>query len=121
MGNEDFCIPNIGPRQRRRRRIIAGVAFIAGAIAAGLLVAQNAAAERRFLVFLPFWIGALSWLEARAKTCVVLSSRGIRNLDSGNERVADDDELRQIRRQARRVYVQAFLAAALLTMVIFAL
>jgi hypothetical protein len=46
---------------------------------------------------------------------VRLAARDLRNLDSGDEPVADASERAQIRRQARRVYVEAFLLAAAMT------
>lgn len=36
-------------------------------------------------------------------------------MDSGPEQISDAEELRQVRRQARAVYVKSFVAAAILT------
>jgi hypothetical protein len=46
---------------------------------------------------------------------VNLASRGLRDLDSGPEAIADAAELAQVRRQARQVYLRSGLAAAALT------
>jgi hypothetical protein len=46
---------------------------------------------------------------------VRLASRGLRDLDSGPQPVLDAGEQAQIRRQARAVYVKAFVSAAILT------
>jgi hypothetical protein len=42
-------------------------------------------------------------------------------MDAGEEPIEDQALARQIRRQARKVYVESFLAAALLTAIVLAL
>ena len=44
-----------------------------------------------------------------------LASRGLRDLDRGEEAVIDSVEETQIRRQARDVYVKSFVSATILT------
>ena len=44
-----------------------------------------------------------------------LASRGLRDLDNGRESISDAAELAQVRRQARRVYLESVLAAVVLT------
>jgi hypothetical protein len=46
---------------------------------------------------------------------VRLASRGLRDLDSGPQPIIDVEERAQIQRQARAVYVKAFVSAAILT------
>ena len=46
-----------------------------------------------------------------------LAARGRRDLDQGSELIADTAELAQVRRQARRVYLQSALLAIGLTAV----
>lgn len=50
-----------------------------------------------------------------------LAARGSRNLDSGEEKIEDEVVLAQVRRQARKVQVQSFLSAAVLTVLSLAL
>ena len=50
-----------------------------------------------------------------------LAARGARNMDSGIERIEEDDVKAQLRRQARRVYLKAILAAAALTLLCLAI
>ena len=59
-------VPNIGPRERRRRRI-GGVAAL---VLAGLLAVPLAGAPLplRALLFLPLLMAALGWFQAREKT-----------------------------------------------------
>jgi hypothetical protein len=46
---------------------------------------------------------------------VKLASRGLRDLDSGEEPIADAEVEAQIRRQAQAVYVKSFVSATILT------
>jgi hypothetical protein len=114
------CIPNIGPRQRRRR-LIGGAGLLAlGAIAAALLLGFGAQRAWRILVLLPVWGGALGLLQVREKTCVALAARGVRNMDGGDETIDDPVVLAQMRRQARRVHTRAALLAVVVTAVVVA-
>ena len=46
-----------------------------------------------------------------------LAARGQRDMDTGPQTIADRAELAQVRRQARAVYVKAFVSAVVLTAV----
>jgi hypothetical protein len=46
---------------------------------------------------------------------VRLAARGLRDLDTGPERITDDAERAQVRRQARVVHAQSLATAVLLT------
>jgi hypothetical protein len=59
---------NIGASGRRRRYIIGGVALLVGVALAAALVLGGAPQGARFLVFLPFAVGALGILQARGQT-----------------------------------------------------
>jgi len=48
---------------------------------------------------------------------VALASRGLRNMDSGEEKIEDADELARVRAQARRVYAESALFAIVVTIV----
>jgi hypothetical protein len=120
MKAREVCIPNIGPRERRRR-LIGGAGLLAlGAIAAALLLGFGVQRAWRILVLLPVWGGALGLLQAREKTCIALAARGVRNMDGGDETIDDPLVLAQMRRQARRVYTRAALLAVVVTAAIVA-
>jgi hypothetical protein len=72
-------------------------------------------------VFLPFFMGTTGLFQAREKTCVLLVAKKARNMDLGDERVTDDSELAQLRMQAKKVYLQALISAALLSALVAAL
>ena len=64
----DICIPNIGPRERRRRLILGIAMFgIVGLVAALLVFADAPRAWRLFALF-PAWVGSIGVLQAREKT-----------------------------------------------------
>jgi hypothetical protein len=65
---EDVCIPNIGPRERRRRLIVGIAMFaIAGTVAA-LLVAAGAPRAWRVFVLFPAWVGSIGVFQAKEET-----------------------------------------------------
>jgi len=52
---------------------------------------------------------------------VSLASRGLRNISDKEERIEDEAELKQVRRQALRVIIKGALAAIPLTLIAFLL
>jgi hypothetical protein len=52
---------------------------------------------------------------------VSLASRGLRNISDKEERIEDEAELKQVRRQARRVIIKGMLVAIPLTLIAFLL
>lgn len=93
-----------------------GVAMSVVLVAAAVwLIASGAPRAWRLLVFVPAWAGAVDFLQVRARTCVLLAARGVRNMDAGNEAITDAAELRRVRAQARTVHLQSALAALAIT------
>lgn len=62
------CTPNIGPRQRRRRLIVGIGAIVASVVTLAALLATDTPRAARFLAALPFWAGALGFLQFRERT-----------------------------------------------------
>jgi hypothetical protein len=85
------------------------------------LLTSDASRGWRLLLFLPLVITTLSFFQVRANTCVALAARGMRNMDAGDEPIADALELRAVRAQARRVNLQASIVAAAVTAALVAL
>lgn len=115
------CIPNIGPRERRKRLVVGVVMLACGILLGAAMVAMGAPRVWRPTVFVPLLVGALGLLQARDNTCLALAARGARNMDGGDEPIADATELSRVRAQARRVRGQAIALAALLSGVLIAL
>lgn len=114
---------NIGAAGRRQRFVYGAILLAIAIVAAALLVAGVGGVSRgaRLLLFLPFLGAALGMLQARDQTCVRLAARGQRDLDRGSEAVSDPWLLSQLRRQAREVFIEAVLAAALVTGIVLML
>jgi hypothetical protein len=109
------CIPNIGPAERKKRVSFGTIAIVIGAALAAYLVLGGAPRPWRLAVLLPFWGGAVGLFQAFEKTCVALSARGVRNMDSGDEPMTNAEELKQVRAQARKVQIESFVAALVAT------
>lgn len=118
MNHVHVCIPNIGPRERRRR-LIGGIALLVfAAVAAFIFMWSGAPRLWRLLVFLPAWAGALGVFQVAEKTCVALAARGLRNMDEGDVAITNAAELEQVRLQSAQVHRRALLTAALVAVVI---
>ena len=62
------CMANIGPRERRKRRNAGIIFFAVALVILAALLAGGAARPWRLLLFLPFWVAALGYFQAREKT-----------------------------------------------------
>lgn len=62
------CVANIGPRQRRQRLVFGIVALAASAVILAALLGTEGPRWPRLLAALPFWAGALGYLQHREKT-----------------------------------------------------
>lgn len=63
----ELCAVNIGPKERRKRVAVGAVGIAVGVgLAFGL--AASAARPLRFITAIPFFVGALGFFQARAKT-----------------------------------------------------
>jgi hypothetical protein len=92
-----------------------------GSGAASVLALVGVPRWLRLGLFGPFTFGAIGVFQAYEQTCVALAARGTRDLDSGQEQVDDPAAMRQIERQARKVFAEGILSAALLTALALAL
>jgi hypothetical protein len=109
------CRPNIGPRERRRRSLLAAILAAAAIAGAVTLFASGAPRSWRLAIALPAWAAVLCYLEARSHTCVLLAARGLRNLDLGNERVDDATERRASTAQSTKIYLWSTAVAGIAT------
>lgn len=68
MGTPTERVINIGARERRKRLLVGIVALSVGVVIAVLLVVVRAPLVWRLPLFLPFYVGALGFFQARDKT-----------------------------------------------------
>jgi hypothetical protein len=62
------CIPNIGPREQRRRRLGGILMFAVAAALIGAFSLFGVAPLWGLALFIPFWAGATGFFQAREKT-----------------------------------------------------
>ncbi len=107
------CVPNIGPKERMKRSFFGLVMLAASVIVAVWL--YHSTRVVRAAIFFPIFMSAIGLVQAKEQTCVAFAGRNVRNLDSGAETISNPSDLAQIAIQARKVYVQVIVAAALAT------
>jgi hypothetical protein len=108
---------NIGPRERRKRRVLGLVSLTVGVGVAFVLVVYGAPRWWRLVVFFPLWLAGLGLLQARAQTCIALAARGTCNMDAGEERLTDASLITELRTKARSIHRRALVTAAAITLV----
>lgn len=105
---------NIGTMEIRRRRTF-GIVGIAAAVALfAILVAVDAPAWTRLLVFVPLAGGVFSWLQARRRFCAGFAVARVSNFadgDEGRRRVDDEAAHRADIAAVRRMTRDAVLIA----------
>jgi hypothetical protein len=111
---------NIGPRERRKRRVLGYVSLAVAVAVCFLLVVLAAPRWWRAVVFFPAWMAGLGLLQAREQTCIALAARGLRNLDAGEEEVSDPGAVAAMRETARRINRRALVTALAITLVAIA-
>jgi hypothetical protein len=62
------CVPNIGPKQQRRRLVLGAVSLVLAAVLAATLAAADASIVARAIVALPLYAAALGFLQHDGKT-----------------------------------------------------
>ena len=108
---------NMGPGEIRKRMILGSAGLIAGALMLYGLKAAQAPQSWRFLVFLPFFAGALGFLQAKKKVCVVFARKGVRNMDRGEEKIAPPSQLDSLRRSSSQIWTFSIIISVVLTAV----
>jgi hypothetical protein len=106
---------NIGPRERRKRRLMGVVALTVGVGLAFVLVIMQAPRWSRIIIFFPIWMAGLGLIQSREKTCIALAAMGKCNMDEGEETLDDENLIEQLRAKARRINARALITAGAIT------
>lgn len=109
-------VMNLGPRERRKRRLMGIVSLTVGVGLAFVLVVYGAPRLSRLVIFFPVWMAGLGLLQSRERTCIALAARGVCNMDEGEERIADEGRVEALREKARWINRRALLTAAAITL-----
>ena len=111
---------NIGPREQTKRRMLGMVALTIGVGAAFVLVIFNAPRWWRAVIFFPIWIAGLGLMQARDKTCIALAARAVCNMDDGEKKLVNDEQIEELKQKARRINRRALITAILITILALA-
>ena len=103
---------NLLPSGRKLRLMIGALLALFSAGMLVLLLALGVGPGWRLFVALPLWGCALCFLQARARTCVWLAGRGLRETATGTAPVADARECLELTRRGHRLHLQALILAA---------
>lgn len=114
----DATLCNIGPGETRKRRLMGFVSLTAGVGLTFVLIATEAPRPLRLIVFFPFWMAGLGMLQSRARVCIALAARGLRNMDIGRETIENNRDADQLRVKAKEVHRKALITAAVMTLVV---
>lgn len=115
---EEVC--NIGPRERRKRRLMGYVSLAVTVGVAFILLTLGAPRWSRAIIFLPAWLAGLGLLQARERTCIALAARGLINMDEGEVKIDDPRLAASLSATARRVHRRALMTAIAVTLVTLA-
>lgn len=115
MAESEFYTPgvcNINPKEVAYRR---NVGLVSDAIAAVLLIALlifKAPAVSGLIVFLPSWIGAICYLQAKNHFCVSYAASGQYNASDKYSDVAkaSAEQHKKDKQKARTMNIQGFVA-----------
>ena len=111
------CIPNISTAERQKRLTFGVITFVVTLIILAILVFSGANPLWRLPLFFLFMAAASGYFQWRDKTCVGLARLDSRKTGDHMEKIEDQSELAQVRRQARRVQTKAIIAAVPLTLI----
>ncbi len=113
--NEAVVCENIGPQERAKRMRWGYACAALGVGLSAALLATHAGHAWRLTAFVPFTLAGFGFFQAREHTCVANVARNVRNMDDGDKPVTAAADIRQLALQARRVYLESFASAAVLT------
>jgi hypothetical protein len=97
------------------------MAMVVALVILAVLVFTGADRLWRLPLLFVFWGAGTGYFQWRDKTCVGLARVNSRKLGDTMEKIEDETELAQLKRQARRVQFKAFLAAIPMTLIALAL
>lgn len=115
--NEIQYVPgvcNIGPAEVGRRRTLGWVGLIATVVLVVLLRWRGATRGWELLVFVPAFLSASGFLQARFHFCTGYAARGVYNFGRpGQSRAVPDEQSKRVdRRLGNRIMLYALVVAA---------
>lgn len=117
----ETCIANISPRERQRRLRMGIIEFVVAIVILAVLMGLGLSPLWRLPLFFLFAAATVGYFQWHDKTCVAHARLGTQKLTDKMEKVEDQAQLAQMRRQARKVMIKAMLVAIPLTLLAFLL
>ncbi|OGL24157.1 hypothetical protein A2791_04660 [Candidatus Saccharibacteria bacterium RIFCSPHIGHO2_01_FULL_46_30] len=108
---------NINPVEIRRRRQAGHIGLVLSVVVIVGLIALHTPWYLRLVAFLPLFLSATGYLQARHKFCVGYASAGMQHADDDSAALKiDDASMRKADTlKARMINLQAFLITAVIT------
>lgn len=104
-----------------RFRLFLGVLFLVFALGLlALLTVTGTPLTLRLVVFAPIWVGTFTLAESRTRVGVLNAARGVCSIESGPQRIKDDERRMELVRRAWRVSLHSVLYAVVLTVFLVA-
>ena len=106
---------NIGTREGKKR-FVTGVAILVVTVLVFLWLRSGSYGKNASLALLPLFFGwLLCFFQVRRNLCVVLAAKGVRNMDQGEQPIANAEEIKSLRRESAKVIFFSLLIAAAAT------
>jgi len=122
MSDQNAYIPgvcNINPKEIQRRKTAGYIGAGVFVVLLALLLLIDAPAYTRALLFLPAFVGAIGFLQAKNKFCVGYAAAGQHNANEGSEtakNIANEDNISRDKTRARQINWQAVGIAIIVTL-----
>jgi hypothetical protein len=113
--NQPSCSINLGNAQKRKRLILGIVLFSAAGFLSVYFTYAETPAWIRSLLFFPYFVAMLGFLQAKQRTCVVFAYKNVKDLGEGMQPVGDAESSKFLKIRAQKIVVQSFFIAFLLT------
>lgn len=120
MSDTPGPLTNIGPKEINKRKIVGFVFLLPSlAFAAAIIFLGLQPPVWVFpILFVTLWIGSLGATQARERTCVRLAAKGACNMDRGEVKLDDPEDVSALKRKAWRIHLQSFLFALIVIVII---
>lgn len=110
---------NINPKEIAQRRMIGNIGLISTIILTALLVGFSVDALFRVIVFIPTFLAATGYLQARNKFCVGYAGAKQHHADDGAVvTISDEAALAADKKRARTINLQALMIAIFTTVIV---
>ena len=111
---------NINPQEIRHRRMIGHVGLAITVILFILILATNAPWYFRLAIFIPAFLSASGYLQARNKFCVGFANAKLQHADDDAEAVAitDKSALKKDKKKAQSINIQSTFVAAVVVAIV---